>query len=197
VKVRNPPRTVRGGGSRAYTRSVGGGEDRNTGGGVLRVDLTRRHRRRGWTRPQHGRPGGRCRRTRHGQGRRWRPVWRRGRARQEWPRDGSTGGLGTSGPSGGGGPRGGRGGPDGGGTGGLGWGVPGDGSGVLVMSPLCGNWGHAGGLGGSGAGLHTHGPSGVRSSNPDELVWPRRRWTSWLHGVGWIGVNGGGDDLDG
>jgi hypothetical protein len=78
-------RTVRGGGSRAGTRSIGGGEDRNRGGGVLHVDLTRRRRRRGQTRPQCRQPRGRCRRTRHGQGRHWRPMRCRGRARQERP----------------------------------------------------------------------------------------------------------------
>jgi hypothetical protein len=81
-------------------------------------------------------------------------------------------------------------------------GVPGDESGVLVTSASRGNWGQVGGLG--GGSLHAHGLSNARSSSPDELGWPRRRSTSWLHGVGRIRVNGGdafqnggGDDSDG
>jgi hypothetical protein len=75
---------------------------------------------------------------------------------------------------------------------------------VLVTSASHGNRCQAGGLRGSGASLHVHGPSGARSSSPDELGWPRRLWTSRLHGVGRIRVNGGGafqnggdDDSDG
>jgi hypothetical protein len=44
-------------------------------------------------------------------------------------------------------------------------------------STLRGNRGQAGGLTGGGAGLHTHGPSGTRSSSPDEMGWLRHRWT--------------------
>jgi hypothetical protein len=66
---------------------------------------------------------------------------------------------------------------DGGGTGGLSWGVPDDGSGFLIMSASHSNRGQAGRLEGGGAGLHTHGLSGARSSSPDELGWPRRQWT--------------------
>jgi hypothetical protein len=65
--------------------------------------------------------------------------------------------------------------PNGVGTGGLSWGVPGDGLGVLVTSASRGNRGQAGGLRGGGGGLHAHGPSGARSSSPDELGWPRHQ----------------------
>jgi hypothetical protein len=51
------------------------------------------------------------------------------------------------------------------------------------MSASRGNQGQAGGLRGDGVGLHTHGPSGASSSSPDELGWPRRRWTQ-LGGTG-------------
>jgi hypothetical protein len=55
---------------------------------------------------------------------------------------------------------------------GVSWGMPDDGLGVLVTSASRGNRGQAGGLRGGDTGLHAHGPSGARSSSPDELGWP-------------------------